>query len=83
MKFSQKINRAVKAELARNDITGTELATVLALGRNATYARLRGKTPFNTGELDKITKYIGIDILTLCKSAELDNTQPTTTKATK
>lgn len=72
MDFSGKVTRAVKAEMARHGVTAKDLITVLQLGRNAIYARLRGEVPFNTDELEEITSFIGIDMDTIFKSAALD-----------
>lgn len=69
--LSIRITGAVKAELARRDLEGYDLAEPLGIGRNAVYARLRGDTPFNTDEIAVISEFLGITVETLFASAEL------------
>ena len=70
--FSRRIIGAVKAELARRDLSGADLVPVLGIGRNAVYARLNGERPFETDELAKIVEFLGIDMDTLLASADLE-----------
>lgn len=70
--FSARVTRAVKAELARRDMKGSELVAVLGIGRNAVYTRLRGNAPFDTEELARIAGHLGISLDTLFASAALE-----------
>lgn len=72
-KFSEQVNGAVKAELARRDVTGVELTAPLSLNRNSVYARLRGEMPWNTDELAKVAAFLGIPLATLFASATVDS----------
>lgn len=69
--MSSRITGAVKAELARRDLSGNDLTEPLGLGRNAVYARLRGERPFDMVELEKITAFIGISLDDLWASADI------------
>ncbi|UAJ78361.1 hypothetical protein IT072_13950 [Leifsonia sp. ZF2019] len=69
--LSIRITDAVKAELARRDLSGHDLVAPLGLGRNAVYARLRHERPFDTAELEKIVRFLGIDMTILLASADL------------
>lgn len=69
--FSRRVIGAVKAELARRDLGGSDLIGPLGLGRNAVYARLRYEKPFATDELEKIAEFLNIPISTLLASANL------------
>lgn len=46
--------RNLRAEMARNGISGKQVANVLGLNINTAYARLQGRTDFKIGELVKI-----------------------------
>lgn len=70
--FSARVTRAVKAEIARRDLSGGNLAPILGIGRNAVYARLRGDAPFDTDQLEKIADWLGISLETLFASAALE-----------
>ncbi|WP_382307363.1 helix-turn-helix domain-containing protein [Herbiconiux sp. UC225_62] len=61
----------MKAELARRDLSGHDLAEPLRLGRNAVYARLRGERPFDMHELALIVEFLGISLDDLFASADL------------
>ena len=67
--FSLRIIGAVKAELARRNLSGSDLIEPLSIGKNTLYARLKGERPFETEELAKIADFLGIDVETLIDSA--------------
>lgn len=69
--LSSRVSGAVKAELARRDLSGHDLVTPLRLGRNAVYARLRGERPFDMKELELIVDFLGITMDDLLASADL------------
>lgn len=74
--FSNRVARAVKAELARRDLSGHDLAEPLKMGRNAVYARLRYEKAFNTDELEATAEFLGITLETLFASANLSAAEP-------
>lgn len=69
--LTASIAAAVKAELARRDLSGNDLAPVLGLGRNAVYSRLRGEQPFDVDELQRIVSFLSISVDDLLASARL------------
>lgn len=79
--FSNRVARAVKAELARRDLSGHDLAEPLRMGRNAVYARLRYEKAFNTDELEAIAEFLGITLATLFASADLAAVEPAVEEA--
>lgn len=70
--YSAKLIRAVKAEMARRDVTATELLPHLKISRNSLYSRLKFERSFETDELAVIVDVLGIDMATLHASAELE-----------
>ena len=71
--FSDKVTRAVKAELARRGMNGSDLVAPLGLSRNAVYSRLRNESPFDTAEIEKIAAALGTDVGTIFASAALED----------
>ncbi|WP_291053633.1 hypothetical protein [Herbiconiux sp.] len=69
--LSTRVAGAVKAELARRDLSGHDLVEPLRLGRNAVYARLRGERPFDMAELALIVDFLDLSMDELLASAEL------------
>ncbi len=69
--LSTRVAGAVKAELARRDLSGHDLVEPLRLGRNAVYARLRGERPFDMKELEVVVDFLGIGMDELLASADL------------
>lgn len=63
--FSLSVAGAVRAELARRNLSGEALIPVLGIGRNAVYARLRGERSFEVEEVAKIADFLGIQISAL------------------
>ena len=62
---AQKAAAEVRARLARDQISGKELATHLGLSAFAVSRRLRGTTPFSLTELDATARFLGIGITEL------------------
>lgn len=71
--FTEKVTRAVKAELARRGLGGADLVEPLGMSRNAIYSRLRNESAFTTAELEKVVSRLGIDMDTLFASAALED----------
>lgn len=71
--FSEKVARAVKAELARRGLDATALMEPLRLSRNTVYSRLKNETQFDTSELEAACVVIGIDLSVLMASAALED----------
>ena len=67
--FSLRLTGAVKAELARRDLSGVDLVVPLKLNRNAIYSRLKGERAFDTNELEAIANFLEISMDTLLASA--------------
>lgn len=60
--FTRRVTGAIKAELARRDLSGADLLPVLPLGRNAIYDRLSGKKSWEVEDVAKIADFLGIPI---------------------
>lgn len=71
-KFSTQVTGAIRAELARRDVDGVELAEPLSLSRNSVYARLRGERPFDTDEIAAVADFLGMTVEALLESARID-----------
>jgi hypothetical protein len=71
--FSLRVIGAVKAELARRDMTALDLVEPLRMNRNTIYGRLRGERPFETEEMEAIARHLGITVELLLASADLGN----------
>jgi transcriptional regulator with XRE-family HTH domain len=52
----------VRAELARQKLTQTDLAGWLGLSRTSIYRRLNGHTDFRTNELQVVARHLGVDV---------------------
>ena len=63
--FSLRVIGAIKAELARRNLSGADLIPVLEISRNAVYARLRGEKSFELEEVVKVAAFLGIPVETL------------------
>lgn len=68
--FSLSVAGAVRAELARRNLSGEALVPVLSIGRNAVYARLRGERSFEVEEVAKIASFLGVQISALVVPTE-------------
>lgn len=56
---------AVRAELARRQITGRQLARSLGWSFTTTARRLNGSSPFDIDELDAVARHLGIPVAAL------------------
>ena len=70
--FTRRVAGNVKAELARRDLSGSDLIPILGISRNAVYARLRGERSFEVNELSLIADFIGINVDVLVRSPALE-----------
>lgn len=61
----------VRAELARQRKTATELAVVLGITPHTAGRRLNGGTPFNIIELFSVGTWLGLTVAELARRAEL------------
>ncbi len=61
---------AVRAEFSRRGIHRTELAAVIGKSRPTAYNRLKGVTPFDSDEIDKIAAFLGMTAYELNTLAE-------------
>ena len=60
--FEIQVAQAVKAELARRNLTINALVPVLNRSRNIVYGRLRGESSFTVAELEQIVEFLGLDM---------------------
>lgn len=61
---------AVRAELARRNIKGRELAAALDWSVTTTWRRLNGSQPFNVDQLDQVAQFLGVPVATLLPERE-------------
>ncbi|WP_336647572.1 hypothetical protein [Microbacterium sp. MMO-10] len=69
--YSRGMTAAVKAELARRDLTGADLPALIQTSRTTAYSRLNYERPFEMGELERFCDAIGISMQVLIASANL------------
>ena len=55
----------VRAEMARANVTQTDIGRILKRSHSAVSRRLRGETPFRADELHRIAKHLGIEVALL------------------
>lgn len=60
----------VRAELARQRKTATELAAVLGITQHTAGRRLNGGTPFNLIELFAVASWLGLTVTEITRRAE-------------
>lgn len=53
-----RVGRNVRAEMARNGITQTDLAQHLHMAQSAVSRRLKGEVPFNVNELVDVARVV-------------------------
>lgn len=58
--LTQMVAAEVRAELARRQITQQQLAAAIGLSQASVSERLRGKTPFTTEDLEKVSAALGV-----------------------
>lgn len=54
--------QTIKAEMARNSITGLKLAELLGLSPTTLYLKLGGKRDFTANELGKLSKILNKEV---------------------
>lgn len=62
---TERTASAVRAELARRKISGTELATALGWSRTTTWRRLNGSHAFDVNELAAVAEFLDVPLETL------------------
>ncbi|RWZ67840.1 hypothetical protein ELQ92_00780 [Labedella populi] len=67
--WSEAVAATIRAELARRRIRAGTLASVLGLGRTATYDRVNGVVPFDTSELLLVAEHLGMSVEDLVRDA--------------
>lgn len=65
-----KVAAEIRAELARQGKSATQLATATGIGRDTMRRRLNGVYPFNSDELYSICHFLGISIVELTERTE-------------
>lgn len=61
---------AVRVELARHRVKGSDMAKVLSLSRTTMWRRLNGEYPFNIAELSAIADRLGVPVSTFLPERE-------------
>lgn len=59
---TERVAREVRAELARQQISGSGLAKTIGRSQSFVQRRLKGEAPFNVEELDAIAKILGVPL---------------------
>lgn len=62
---AQRTAAAVRAELARRKINGTEFATALGWPRTTAWRRLNGNTAFTLDELTAVASFLEVPVADL------------------
>lgn len=62
---AERVGATVRAELARRGIPARALGEHLGIGVASMSYRINGKTPFDVDELDKVAKFLDLDLATL------------------
>jgi transcriptional regulator with XRE-family HTH domain len=58
--WSQRVAAAVRAEMAAQHRSARDLADVLGVTLPTANTRLRGSKPFDLGELDRVSTWLGL-----------------------
>jgi transcriptional regulator with XRE-family HTH domain len=56
------VAREIKAEMARQDLSQSELGHLLGISQRVVSSRLRGETEFTLGDVDIILRALGIPL---------------------
>lgn len=67
---SQQVAGEVRAEMARQKRTASELATVLGISAHTAGRRLNGESPFNVLELATVCRWLEVDLAALVNRIE-------------
>lgn len=67
---TERTAAAVRAELARRKIRGSDLATALGWARTTTWRRLNGTTPWGVDELSAVAAHLGVPVAALLPERE-------------
>lgn len=62
---NQRINENIRAELARQQMTQTQVAELLELTQSGVSSRLRGETRWKVDELTRLAEALRIDVAVL------------------
>lgn len=62
---AQRVAANVRAELARQRITQTQLAAALRIAQSAVSRRLLGSVAFSLGELIEVARFLKVPVRTL------------------
>jgi transcriptional regulator with XRE-family HTH domain len=60
--LTERVAGAVRAEMARAQMTQRELAAAIGVQQPNVSLRLQGKHPFSTAELDKIAAFLNVPV---------------------
>lgn len=62
---NQRINENIRAELARKQMTQTQVADVLGLTQSGVSSRLGGRTPWRVDELTRLAEALQLSVAVL------------------
>lgn len=66
--YWQTVAGNVRAEMARQRRTATDLIQVLHISRNSVYRRMNGETPFDLAELETVASLLNLPLTVLTSS---------------
>jgi len=58
--YWQRIAGGVRAEIARQRRTASDLTDILHLSRNSVYRRVNGEVPFDLNEITLVSSWLGV-----------------------
>lgn len=67
---AERIAAEVRAEMARQRRTASELAQAVGISAHTAGRRLNGAIPFSIPEMDAVARWLGVDIITLLERTE-------------
>lgn len=67
---TERTAAAVRAELARRKISGSDLALTLGWSRTTTWRRLNGSSPWGVDDLSAVASYLGVPVAALLPERE-------------
>lgn len=63
--YTERVAASVRAEMARKQITQTQVAESLGLAQSAVSRRLNGHTEFTGDELGRVAELLGVPVAVL------------------
>lgn len=69
--ITERVAANVRAEMARNNATQTDLAEVLDLPQSSISARVRGRVPFRLDEIELLSAFLDVPLSELIPSEDV------------